>query len=216
MLHLISTRCVACDLHMIAPGPHVGDNSQRSKEIVKKNLKLHLWMQLLLLFKVGKCWNRWGIGIYGLFEHVLLLCVLMFSSSFFFCQGVSMRNVTDIQVAEEEPKELLTRMIHVCLFCEGPTSSGCIEIVVVSIAFTVSFAAQNVYAELNRSKRKLMPWTKFKTYKFFFLPHLFNSLGQVRGERLKTPPLAYLPICNKLFYVPNQDTGKFDCFCFLT
>ena len=51
MLHVISARCVARDLHTIAPGPlgvRVGDSSQLSEEIVK-NLESRLWMRVLLL-----------------------------------------------------------------------------------------------------------------------------------------------------------------------
>ena len=50
-LHVISARCVARDLHTIAPGHlsvRVGDSSRRCEEIVK-NLEQRLWMRLLLL-----------------------------------------------------------------------------------------------------------------------------------------------------------------------
>ena len=38
LLHVISARCVACDVHMIAPGQlsvRAGDSSQRTEEIEK-------------------------------------------------------------------------------------------------------------------------------------------------------------------------------------
>ena len=49
MLPVMSARCVARDLHTVAPGHlsvRVGDSSRRSEEIVK-NLELRLSMRLL-------------------------------------------------------------------------------------------------------------------------------------------------------------------------
>ena len=54
MLHVISTWCVARDLHTIAPSVLVGD-SLRCSEIVK-HLKSCLWRWLLLL----KEWQKWN------------------------------------------------------------------------------------------------------------------------------------------------------------
>ena len=52
MLHVVSARCAARDLHAVAPGllnVCVGDSSRRSEEIVK-NLELRLSMRSLLIF----------------------------------------------------------------------------------------------------------------------------------------------------------------------
>ena len=46
MLHVISARCVARDLHTIAPWPL--ERTRRSEEIVK-NLELHLSMRFFFL-----------------------------------------------------------------------------------------------------------------------------------------------------------------------
>ena len=58
MLHVTSARCVACDLHKIAPGPllntHVGDCLRCSEESVKV-LELRLWMRLLLWLSPQLC-----------------------------------------------------------------------------------------------------------------------------------------------------------------
>ena len=49
MLHVISARCVACHLHMIAPGPLERTCWRRGSEEIVKNLELRQSRQLLLV-----------------------------------------------------------------------------------------------------------------------------------------------------------------------